>query len=581
MNITNPWLTPYQRSYHQIKQRLITSLESITDSEGNQLITDVSEGNILVIIISMFAAIAEVLHYYIDTKAREFFLSTARRYTSVQALGNLVGYYPRGATAATVDLVLTRGDVASNDSASSGTIAEGYTFTENNLTWMVTKKVSVPQYTSQVRVPLIQHRPYTISNLQGLTLPVNSNTLTINSDEFPAGEMYEHGSMSISINGEHYTLVDTFAYSRPTDKHFRVELDSQSNLVIIFGDGKFGVAIPSGKNITSATCYLTKGSAGNVDAGAITYSLFSSMESTNQYPATGGSDYEDIESMRDHIPLQVRTQGVAITKRDYEDLALLVPGVGKAKMDQVCGREVALYIYPSNDSVRGNLQASNTLKWMVRTKLTPYLPITTILKVYSLGSSDIVLDIDVTGKPNYRSHDILTHIRTALYTAYNSQASNIGGTVRISDLYALMDNLPSIDFLRVNKFYVRPYILPINYGIGFSPVSFELIYAEQSITYIITMMGSNGTLSLVSSDGIFSQEGINSTNSVLITDTKHNISFVTTLLTRAQVNSGLGRSGNRFKMTVSQINNDYVDTGYTVPIFANDNDLVTKITETI
>ena len=49
MNITNPWLTPYQRSYHQIKQKLIDGLKSITDSKGKQLITDVSEGNILVI----------------------------------------------------------------------------------------------------------------------------------------------------------------------------------------------------------------------------------------------------------------------------------------------------------------------------------------------------------------------------------------------------------------------------------------------------------------------------------------------------------------------------------------------------
>ena len=80
MNITNPWLTPYQRSYHQIKQKLIDGLKSITDSKGKQLITDVSEGNILVIVISMFAAIAEVLHYYIDTKAREFFLPSKTGY---------------------------------------------------------------------------------------------------------------------------------------------------------------------------------------------------------------------------------------------------------------------------------------------------------------------------------------------------------------------------------------------------------------------------------------------------------------------------------------------------------------------
>ena len=579
MNITNPWLTPYQRSFHQIKEKLITGLRSITDSNGNQLITDVSEGNILIIIISMFAAVAEVLHYYIDTKAREFFLSTARRYTSVQALGNLVGYYPKAAIAATVDLVLTRGDKASSGSNTSGTITEGYTFVSNNMTWAVGSKVTIPPYTSQVRVPVIQHRLYTLSNIQGLTLPNGSNSrLTINTDDLPSGEMYEHGSMDLTIGGEHYTLVETFAYSRPTDKHFRVEIDSNNNIVIIFGDGKFGAVIPSGANINNATCYLTYGSAGNVDAGSINNVLMSGMTTTNPYPATGGSDYESIESMKDRIPLQVRTQGVAITKRDYEDLALMVPGVGKAKVEMVCGRRVTLYIYPDNASVNSDLQASNILKQQVWSKLNNYLPITTILKVCSLGTSDIVLDLDITGKANYKATDILTHVRTALYTAYNAQASDIGGTVRISDLYALLDNLPSIDYLMINKFYVRPYITPLNYGIGFRPVAFNLTKSDKSTTYILSMLANNRA-HIVSTDGRF-ESNINTTTSSSITDSIHGITLSITLLSSSQV-STIGRAGNKFSMTVSQINNDYVDTGYTVPIFARDSDLITKIKETI
>ena len=578
MNITNPWLNPYQRSYHQIKQQLITGLTSITDRNGNQLITDVSEGNILIILLSMFAAIAEVLHYYIDTKAREFFLGTARRYTSVQALGNLVGYYPKAAIAATVDLVLTRGDKASSGSNISGTIAEGSTFTQGDLTWAVVNKIVIPPYTSQVRVPVIQHRFYNLESLVGMSIQAGDNSIILSSSELPSGELYEHGSMDLFVGGEHYTLVETFAYSRPNDKHFRVIVDASGNLVIIFGDGKFGAA-PVGDVITEASCYLTKGTIGNVDAGAITYTLMEGMDTTNPYPATGGSDYEDIESMRSRIPLQARTQGVAITKRDYEDLALMVPGVGKAKVEMVCGRRVSLYIYPSNASVNSDLQASNILKQQVWTKLNKYLPITTILKVYSLGTSDIVLDVDITGRANYKAQDILTHVRTALYTAYNVQASNIGGTVRISDLYALMDNLPSIDFLRINKFYVRPYIIPLNYGIGFSPQAFNLTKADQSVTYIITMLANN-MASVVSTDGRVEVSSIPTTTSTGITDMVHGVAFSMTLLTGAQA-ATIGRPGNKFKVTVSQINSDYIDTGYTVPIFARDTDLTTKITETI
>ena len=77
MGITNKWLNPYQRSYQQIKAKLVESLMGLKDLQGQKLITDYSEGNILIIILSLFAAIAEVLHYYVDNMAWETFLSTA------------------------------------------------------------------------------------------------------------------------------------------------------------------------------------------------------------------------------------------------------------------------------------------------------------------------------------------------------------------------------------------------------------------------------------------------------------------------------------------------------------------------
>ena len=100
MGITNKWLNPYQRSYQQIKAKLVESLMGIKDKDGNVMITDYSEGNILIIILSLFAAIAEVLHYYVDNVARETFLATARKYDSLVKQGNLVDYHTRSAIAA-------------------------------------------------------------------------------------------------------------------------------------------------------------------------------------------------------------------------------------------------------------------------------------------------------------------------------------------------------------------------------------------------------------------------------------------------------------------------------------------------
>ena len=104
----NKWTETYKRSFQDIKQDMVSALTSIPSPTGGKLITDVSEGNILVIIISAVAAVVEMLHYYIDNAAREAFLDSARRYSSVEALGLLVDYLPRGANPPTVDIVLIK-----------------------------------------------------------------------------------------------------------------------------------------------------------------------------------------------------------------------------------------------------------------------------------------------------------------------------------------------------------------------------------------------------------------------------------------------------------------------------------------
>lgn len=88
MSTSNPWLTPFQRSYNDIKAKLIQSL-----NERVPEITDMSEGNIFILTLSIFAGIAEVIHYYIDGMAREAFLPTCRRYSSLYKHAKLVDYH--------------------------------------------------------------------------------------------------------------------------------------------------------------------------------------------------------------------------------------------------------------------------------------------------------------------------------------------------------------------------------------------------------------------------------------------------------------------------------------------------------
>ena len=219
--ITNKWLNPYQRSYQQIKAKLIESLSQLTDKDGKQLITDYSEGNILIIILSLFAAIAEVLHYYIDNVGRESFLSTSRRYDSVVKHGLLVDYHPRAAIAASVDVILTR-PLTGTNIASRLTIPKETAFSDNyGNTWLSAKDVTWYANVTVCKVPLIQHEVYQGSGLVGMVIPSGGRP-EITLGDIPDGKYYEQGTMELSIGGTTWTLVDTFSRSKSTDTHFMV-----------------------------------------------------------------------------------------------------------------------------------------------------------------------------------------------------------------------------------------------------------------------------------------------------------------------------------------------------------------------
>ena len=573
MGITNKWLNPYQRSYQQIKAKLIESLMGIKDKDGNVLITDYSEGNILIIILSLFAAIAEVLHYYIDNMARETFLPTARKYTSVVRHGALVDYHARGAIAASVDLTISR-DVSGDSIGAKLTIPSGTLFTDQSGNkWLSTRDVVWYANVTDCKVPVVQHELYTESQINGMVIPSDERVM-ITLGTLPNGKYYEHGTMTLKIGGESWVLVNTFAYSKPTDNHFMVVIDESLNPYIYFGDGKNGKKPASGAKISDVVFYLTTGINGNVKSGTITSvpSVISSSVSeatvSNTYNAGGGSSYENFSMLKEHIPLSVKTMGVAVTKQDFVDLAKLVDGVSKAKAEYECGRKLIVYIAPDNGVI-----ADSAMIKKVYDILHQNSPLTTWLTVKSAGRVNIILDIEVTGKKSYKTSEIQSQILSALFNAYSPESSDIGGSVRISDIYALIDNLESVDYLHLKKFYTKPWPITIYGNKELILGQFQLDEANGSMDYFISF--SSGTkFTIKSLKGGFSYDGeVGKTTQI-----RDNINgFIFAL----DIQNNGYQSGFRYTITIAEPNRDYTDPGYNIPVFEDSSQLTLKVNETI
>lgn len=575
MSTSNNWLNPYQRSFNDIKAKLISELRLQIPE-----ITDYSEGNIFVIIISIFAAIAEVIHYYIDNMAREAFLPTARRYSSLYKHAKLVDYHIKSAIPATVDVVLYK-----NDDTPIGqdiTIPLNTEFTSSDgKTWISTKTVIWYKDSYYVTVPLVQQKSVGVPDRIQLGNILSPDSIIYITD-IPSDQKYVEGSMNLYINDEPWILVDTFAYSSSRDKVYKIEVDEQLRLYIKFGDGQFGMK-PEYNATIEASYSLTYGSAGNIATNNFTtvpqdiQVIDNKITINNVIPATGGSDYETFNMLKNHIPLSIKTLGVAITKEDFEAIAKMVGGVDKAYANYVCGRYVEIYITPD-----GGGEASSALLDSVEKTISKSKVITTSIEVLSTHKSQVFLDITITGKKSFKSNDISNQVKKALTTAYDYNNSDINKPIRLSDIYALIDNQSMVDYLTINKLYQLPYPIPqkntslplnISYFVqNINPVTtgeeyiviVNTFFANKHYDVLIQKFYGGGSDNRILGNGSYGKV-IN----VLDLETQTKIIFQITI---NKPSENLDYGGNdKYELTLLPMNQDLYPLSYQIPIIENQN----------
>lgn len=567
MSVSNPWLNPFQRSYDQIKSKLIENLKVQIPE-----ITDFSEGNIFIILISLYAAIAEVLHYYIDNTARETFFTSARRYSSLIRHAKLVDYHSHAGIPSTVDVLIYR---SNNQPVNSDiSIPLGTLFTDNNgHEWLSTKAIVWKKGSYGVSIPLEQKQAVNNVNL-GL-IPGDNSYIELNNIE--SGLYYVEGSMTLTISGNTWQLVETFAYSGPKDRHFKVELNENRVPCIVFGDGVNGSLPNAGASVT-ASYYVTYGINGNIDVNNITTlpssitKAISDAVCSNQYKSSGGSNYETYDQMKFRVPLSIKTLGVAITKDDYESLVRTVPGVDKAYVNYVCGKYLEIYITPDGGGVASQALIDKALLKVLSKKV-----ITTSIKILPVNTVDIYITATVTGRKSYQASDISNQIKKALIDEYGYSNSEIGKPIRISDLYSLMDNLSMVDYLSIDKLFIKPFPTKIgNTLVDLNITYFNITEVNTTIKYIVTYLG-NSSFSIRDPKSTTILSTIKLGTSTNISDNINNNNFSITV---SNPTSGSYNTNDSWLLELIPNDKDQVVSSVVLPIFQSNN-IILNINEVV
>lgn len=443
------WVGYADRSYEQIKRSVLARVP-INSPE----LTDLSESNPLVLLISIFAAMMEILHLYIDAMAREAFIGTARRYTSVIKLSRHLDYRIKAAQAAYVDFIfeLQQSGVPvvapSNINIPAGTIIKSGSIEFRTLSSLdiVTGKIRGKVAARQWSAP-------TTTNL-GTT-----NGVALQSIPLPDG--YAHKTLTLSIGADTYTEYDSFGLMLRNTKGFIVECFEDGNMYIVFGDGINGV-IPNIATTINGTYRLTTGVGGNIAPLAIT-EIGSSLTIPGGYQMTvynpdyshSGSDIQGLADVRLSAPKCLAVQRRAVTYTDYKDTAILAGGVGSAEASYCCADLITVYIAPLTRGI-----ASGGLITAVSNFFADRKILGRGIGVVSAGITRIYIEAIINGNPGYSTQEILGSVLSALDTEYGYANSKINPTYKLSDITTLLDLLPEVDSLTINVLAAEPFVRP-------------------------------------------------------------------------------------------------------------------------
>ncbi len=443
MALQNPWVGYFTRTYEQIKDQVLTTMQTLVPE-----ITDHTPSNIFVKMVGIWAGIAEMLGYYVDAMAREAYIGTCRRLSSALAIANQLDYRVHAWVAGTGEVTFSSDlPVTADFLIPAGTQVE----TADGVRFSTTQDCTILNGQSTVDVPVRQH--------SDVLLIASFVATGATFQEYQLPTDLADGQVTVKVNGITWLGQETLAYSIAGSRHYVQTVNRNEIPVVRFGDDVMGAAPPTGQPI-QVYYYQTQGADGNVGQGSIITivtpigvpSGATNVFVTNQVRVSGGTFNEDLESLRKRIPMSLRVMDRAVTRQDYIDSAELVDGVAKAGVVYECGKTVDIYIVPEGGGIASDALCSDTFDY-----LDPRRMITTQVRVFPAGEDRTTILMDLHVLPGYNVAFVVSEVKAALALFLSYQNQEIQGALYLSDLYEVIEAVDGVGHSLINSVLVKPY----------------------------------------------------------------------------------------------------------------------------
>ena len=446
------------RDYEAAKAAFQARIQSMFPNEWK----DFYESSIGMAWLEMLAVCVDTLSFYLDVRANETYLGTARDRVSVINICKLVGYKLRPATAAGVVCTATIPVAQTRDVIiPAGTSVT----TEGGVTFRTVEDQRILAGSKQASIEMTEGTPYTDnfvsdgSNFQKFKL-AQANVV--------------EGSIVVTVDGEEWNATDSLVYGDESSKVYTVEYDDDDYAYIQFGDNESG-AVPPLNSVIQVSYRVGGGLRGNIGIGEINADVDGYLDGVvpaqyvtvhlyNEEPGSGGEERETIEHAKFWAPKWVRTNGRAVTEEDFDALAtaFVDPVHGsfafvKAKLKQEIPELNTVQLYTWARDYAGDIVApSSGLKSALYSYFMNNGPgavrlICTDVEV--LDGEVVYVDIAALVKvfSSYAVAEVTSEVQAALDSLFSSTNIRPGEPLRLSHIYDAIQGTEGVEYTLIDN----------------------------------------------------------------------------------------------------------------------------------
>jgi len=293
--------------------------------------------------------------------------------------------------------------------------------------------------------------------------------VTPNADNVGLGLPFEKDKLTAAYSPQNFIFTDTYGIA-----------PSNTTLTVRYLTGGGATAnVPAGSLTTLSNSTVEFQVAGLV--GNLADDTFNSLQVNNPLAASGGSDGDTNEEIRQNAISNFSTQLRSVTQDDYLVRALSMPPkygviskayIEQTKLNTLLPGEIpsTLSLYVLSANAENNLTlAGSALKQNLQTYLSQYRVIGDSINIKDAFIVNIGVDFEITVRPNFNSNEVLRKCLIELQTYFNINNWQINEPIQISELFLLLDKVQGVQTVK-NVFISNK----VGESLGYSKYAYDI-----------------------------------------------------------------------------------------------------------